>query len=131
MEARGTGGRTRLPLAIGVVVVAAGAATFLLWPRNGAIDPAAVDAKAYFTARQLQRAEDFRGLQRWIGVGGLVVSTGALALLAARPPRVLDRLGRRPILGAAAAAAGISLALVVVDLPLSAWAQGCYLARHV
>jgi STE24 endopeptidase len=123
MEARGTGGRTRLPLAIGVVVVAAGAATFLLWPRNGVIDPAAVDAKAYFTARQLQRAEDFRGLQRWIGVGGLVVSTGALALLAARPPRVLDRLGRRPILGAAAAAAGISLALVVVDLPLSAWAH--------
>jgi STE24 endopeptidase len=123
MEARGTGGRTRLPLAIGVVVVAAGAATFLLWPRNGVIDPAAVDAKAYFTARQLQRAEDFRGLQRWIGAGGLVVSTGALALLAARPPRLLERLGRRPILGAAAAAAGISLLLVVVDLPLSAWAQ--------
>jgi STE24 endopeptidase len=123
MEARGTGGRTRLPLAIGVVVVAAGAATFLLWPRNGVIDPAAVDAKAYFTARQLQRAEDFRGLQRWIGAGGLVVSTGALVLLAARPPRVLDRLGRRPILGAAAAAAGISLLLVAVDLPLSAWAQ--------
>src|SRR4051812_16912364 len=90
MEARGTGGRTRLPLAIGVVVVAAGAATFLLWPRNGVIDPAAVDAKAYFTGRQLQRAEDFRGLQRWIGAGGLVVSTGALVLLAARPPRVLD-----------------------------------------
>jgi Zn-dependent protease with chaperone function len=123
MEARGTGGRTRLPLAIGVVVVAAGAATFLLWPRNGVIDPAAVDAKAYFTARQLQRAEDFRGLQRWIGAGGLAVSTGALVLLAARPPRVLDRLGRRPILGAAAAAAGISLLLVAVDLPLSAWAH--------
>jgi Zn-dependent protease with chaperone function len=123
MEARGTGGRTRLPLAIGVVVVAAGAATFLLWPRNGVIEPAAVDAQSYFTPQQLQRAEDFRGLQRWIGAGGLVVSTGALALLAARPPRLLDRLGRRPILGAAAAAAGISLMLVVVDLPLSAWAQ--------
>jgi STE24 endopeptidase len=124
MEASGTGERTRLPLAIAVVVVAAGAATFLLWPRNGVIEPAAVDAKSYFTSHQLDRAEDFRGLQRWIGLGGLVVSTGALALLAWRPPRrVLDRLSRRPILGAAAAAAGISLLLVVVDLPLSAWAR--------
>lgn len=124
MEASGTGERTRLPLAIAVVVVAAGAATYLLWPRNGVIEPAAVDAKSYFTAAQLDRAEDFRGLQRWIGLGGLVVSTGTLALLAWRPPRrVLDRLARRPILGAAAAAAGISLLLVVVDLPLSAWSR--------
>jgi STE24 endopeptidase len=124
MEASGSGERTRLPLAIAVVVVAAGAATFLLWPRNGVIEPAAVDAKSYFTSQQLDRAEDFRGLQRWIGAGGLVVSTGALALLAWSPPRrLLDRLGRRPILGAAAAAAGISLLLVVVDLPLSAWAR--------
>jgi Zn-dependent protease with chaperone function len=53
-----------------------------------------------------------------------VLSTGTLALLAWRPPRrLLERLGRRPILGAAAAAAGISLLLVVVDLPLSAWAR--------
>jgi STE24 endopeptidase len=124
MEASGTGERTRLPLAIGVVVVAAGAATFLLWPRNGVIEPAAVDAKSYFTSVQLDRAEDFRSIQRWIGAGGLALSTGTLALLAWRPPRRLfERLSRRPILGAAAAAVGISLLLVVVDLPLSAWSR--------
>src|SRR5512132_4534563 len=79
MEASGTGERTRLPLAIGVVVVAAGAATFLLWPRNGVIEPAAVDAKSSFTSAQLDRAEDFRSVQRSIGAGGLVLSTGTLA----------------------------------------------------
>jgi STE24 endopeptidase len=125
MEARGTGGqsgRSRLPLAIVVAVAAAGAATFLLRPRSGIIEPAAVDAKSYFTAFQLDRAEDFRSVQRLISVGGLVLGTGTLALLAWRPPRrVIERITRRPILGAAVAGVGISVLLVVVDLPLSAW----------
>jgi STE24 endopeptidase len=114
--------RLRLPLAIVVAVAAAGAATFLLRPRTGLIEPAAVDVQGYFTAFQLERAEDFRGVQRLLGVGGLVVGTGTLALLAWRPPRrVFDRLARRPVLGGAAAGAGISLLLVLVELPLSAW----------
>jgi STE24 endopeptidase len=125
MEARGSGGqsgRSRLPLAIAVAVVSTGAATFLLWPRNGVIEPATVDAKSYFTAFQLDRAKDFRGLQRAIGLGELVLGTGTLALLAWRPPlRAIERITRRPILGAAVAGAGISLLLVAVDLPLSAW----------
>ena len=125
MEARGTGGqsgRSRLPLAIVVAVAAAGAATFLLRPRSGIIEPAAVDAKSYFTAFQLDRAEDFRSVQRLISVGGLVLGTGTLALLAWRPPRrVIERITKRPILGAAVAGVGISVLLVVVDLPLSAW----------
>jgi hypothetical protein len=115
-------GRLRLPLAIVVAVAAAGAATFLLRPRTGLIEPAPVDVEAYFTALQLERAEDFRSVQRLLGIGGLVVSTGTLALLTWRPPRrLLVRLGKRPLLGAAAAGAGISVVLVVVGLPLSAW----------
>ena len=36
---------------------------------------------------------------------------------------MFERVARRPILGGAAVAAGISLLLVVVELPLSAWSQ--------
>ncbi len=115
-------GRSRLPLAIVVAVAAAGAATFLLRPRSGLIEPAAVDVQGYFTAFQLDRAEDYRSVQRLLAIGGLIVGTGTLALLAWRPPRRLfDRLARRPILGGAVAGAGISLLLVLVEFPLSAW----------
>jgi STE24 endopeptidase len=127
MEARGSGGhsgRARLPLALAVAVAAAAAATLLLRPRSGLIEPVAVDAQSYFTALQLDRAKDFRGVQRLITLGGLVLSTGTLALVAWRPPRRLfERLAGRPILGAATAGAGLSLLLVVVDLPLSAWSH--------
>ncbi len=115
-------GRLRLPLAILVAVAAAGAATFLLRPRSGVIEPAPVDVEAYFTAFQLDRAEDFRSVQRLLGIAGLALGTGTIALLAWRPPRRLfERLGRRPLLGAAAAGAGISVLLVVVGLPIDAW----------
>jgi STE24 endopeptidase len=113
----------RLPLAILGAAVAAGVATLLLRPRDGLIDPVAVNAKSYFTAFQLERAQDFRELQRWIGVGSLVVGGVTLALLAARPPRALERLGRRPLLGGAAAGAGIAVLIALVELPLSAWAH--------
>ena len=115
-------GRSRLPLAIAVAVAAAAAATLLLRPRTGLIEPAPVDAQQYFTAFQLDRAEDFRGLQRVLAVAGLGVGLAALAVLAWRPPRrLLDRLEARPLLGGAAAGAGISLLLVVVELPIRAW----------
>jgi STE24 endopeptidase len=115
-------GRSRLPLAIVVAAVAAAAATFLLRSRSGLIEPAPVEAQQYFTALQLDRAEDYRSLQRVLGLAGLGIGIGTLAVLAWRPPeRLLRRLGARPILGGAAAAAGISLVLVVAELPVRAW----------
>jgi Zn-dependent protease with chaperone function len=115
-------GRSRLPLAIAVAVAAAAAATLLLRPRNGLIEPAPVDLKQYFTAFQLERAEDFRSVQRVLGLAGLGVGIGTLGVLVWRPPRrVLARLEARPLLGSAAAGAGISLVLVVTGLPISAW----------
>ena len=115
-------GRSRLPLAIAVAVAAAAAATLLLRPRSGLIDPAPVDLKQYFTAFQLERAEDFRSVQRVLGVAELAVGIGTLGVLVWRPPRrIFDRLEARPLLGGAAVGAGISLLLVVTGLPISAW----------
>jgi STE24 endopeptidase len=115
-------GRSRLPLAFVVAVAAAAAATFLLRPRSGLIEPAPVDIQQYFTASQLDRAEDYRSLQRVLVVGGIGIQVATLVVLAWRPPRaVLRRLERRPLLGGAAAGAGISLLLVVTSLPIRAW----------
>jgi STE24 endopeptidase len=114
-------GRSRLPVAFVVAVAAAAAATFLLRPR-GVIEPVPVEAQQYFTASQLDRADDFQSLQRLLGLAGLGVGIGTLAVLAVRPPRrLLARLESRPLLGGAAAAAGISLVLVVTGLPIRAW----------
>jgi STE24 endopeptidase len=108
-----------------VAVVAAGAATLLLRPRGGLIEPAAVNATAYFSPAELERAADFRDLQRILGLAGIALSGLTVAAIALWPPRPLraaiERAGRRPRLGAAALAAGISVAVAVVELPLSIW----------
>ena len=100
-------------------MVAATAATLLIRPRGGLIEPAAVEATAYFSEAQLERAADFRDPQRLLALAGLGVSGVTLTLLALRGPR--ERLSRlRPVWGAAAAAGAVSLILVVVNLPLDA-----------
>jgi STE24 endopeptidase len=114
--------RSRLPVAILVAGAAAAAATYLLRPRSGIIDPAAVDVEAYFSAAQLERVEDFRDTQRLLGLAGIAVSGATLGVLAWRPPRRISAsLAPRPLVGGAAAGAGISLLLVAVGLPLAAW----------
>jgi STE24 endopeptidase len=119
--------RWRLPLALVATAVAAGTATLLLRPRSGLIDPAAIDATAYFSPAQLERADDFRSLQRVIFIGQLALSGATLAFLALRPPAAfagfLERLGARPLLGGAVAGATLSVALAVVGLPLGYWAH--------
>jgi Zn-dependent protease with chaperone function len=119
--------RVGLPLAVGIAVVAAGAATYALRPRSELIEPAPVAATDYFSASQLNRIHDYRDPQRLLGIGGLLVSGGTLALIALRPPRrlrrALERGAARPILAAAAAGGALSVVLVVVELPLSAVAE--------
>jgi STE24 endopeptidase len=114
-------------LAILGAVVAAGVATLILRPRHGLIDPASVDTTAYFSADQLERAHDYAAPQRLIALGGMALSGGTLALLALRPPgpvrAAFAGLSRRPVLGSAAAGAGLSVVLVVVGLPLAAVAH--------
>src|SRR4051794_28948281 len=118
------GHRSRLSLAILGAVTAAGVATLILRPRNGLIDPASVSTTAYFSPDELERARRFRRPQRALALGGMAASGGTLAVLSLRPPGpvqiAFDQAGRRPLLGSAAAGAGLSLVLLGVGLPLSA-----------
>jgi STE24 endopeptidase len=117
--------RSRLPLALVATAVATGAATLILRPRGGLIEPARVDPTAYFSTAELHRAADYRDLQRILSLGGVAVTGAALGVLALRPPRrvrrLLERSGRRPLRGAALAGAGLSAALVVAGLPIALW----------
>ena len=108
---------------MGVAVFAAGAATLVLRPRHGLIHPAPVAAEAYFSPSELDRARDYSGPQRLLGLGGLAIEGGTLAFLALRPPRrlrrALERGKRRPIVAAAGAGAGFAVLLAVVQLPVA------------
>lgn len=115
--------RYRLPLAFVVTALAAGGATRLLRPRTAALRPATASASDYFTPAQLDRAHAYRAPQRAILLASLLLEGGVLVLVVAKPPALLDRLGRRPVAGAAAAAAGFSAAMTVIALPLSAVAE--------
>jgi Zn-dependent protease with chaperone function len=119
--------RFRLPVTVAAAAVAAGAATLLLRPRGGLIEPAGVSPQAYFSPAELDRARDFNDPQRLLGIGTLVIEGGILLLLATRPPRAvrraLERVARRPVLGGAAAGAGIAVVLAVAALPTGAVAH--------
>ena len=111
-----------MPLAVGLALAAAGVATFALRPREGQIEPAEVEAGAYFSDDQLDRAEEFRGPQRVLALTNLAISGAALALIALRPPRrIRDRLARgSPYRTAAAVGAGLSVALALITMPIGA-----------
>ena len=118
---------------IAVAVVAAGAATFLLRPRSGMIEPAAVDAKSYFTAFQLDRAEDFRGVQRLIArgrAGARHRHAGAAGVASAAAPDRADHAAADPGRGRRrgghlAAAGGRRPAAVGVEPPARGRRRAC------
>jgi STE24 endopeptidase len=120
-------GVVRLGAVAATAVLVAEGAVWLLRPRQDSIPPATVSEQAYFSTAELERASDFRDGQRLIGLGVLAVEGGLLVTLALwRPPtlrNVLRGASQRPIVGAAAVGAGISLTLAVARLPLGAVAQ--------
>ena len=129
MPRRGpSGGRSASAVtAVTIVAIALAAAAvaeiavLILSPDDIGPNPVPVDPSQYFDPAKSAAAADFRTGQRNLFLIGFAVELIALAALALgrpRPPRrLLDRLGRRPVLGAAAAAAGISLLLAVLALP--------------
>jgi STE24 endopeptidase len=114
--------RFGLPLAVGLAAVAAGAAMLALRPREGQIVPAEVEPRAYFSDEEQARARHFRGPQRVLTLTNVAVSAAALTLIVLRPPRrVRDALAHGPpYRTAAATAAGLSLGLTIVTLPVGA-----------
>jgi STE24 endopeptidase len=114
--------RVRLPLAVAAAAVAAGAATVLLVPRD-LIHPARVDATGYFSQSELDRAREFRGPQRILGLLALATEGAFIGWMALRPPRrvrrALERAGARPLAGSAAVGAGAAVLLVGITLPIS------------
>jgi STE24 endopeptidase len=107
-------------------VVVAEAAAWLLRPRE-IEEPVHADEHAYFSQAELTKARDYASGQRLILVGSLVAEGAVLVLLATGRPavsrRVLHRLGGRPVLGGAAAAAGLSAVVAVVTAPFGIWAH--------
>jgi Zn-dependent protease with chaperone function len=110
----------RLGLTAVAAVVVAEAAAWLLRPRD-IESPVHADENAYFSHQELTKARDYASGQRLILVGSLLAEGTILVLLATGRPaatrRVLERLGDRPVLGGAAAAAGLSVAIAVVTVP--------------
>jgi STE24 endopeptidase len=113
-----------LPIALVAAGVVAEAAVLLLRPRDLGPEPVPVEARAYFSSAQLERAQDFRTGQLWLFGASLLIEAGVLVLLVRKaPPRLRGVGGRHPVLAGAAVTAAISVALTVATLPVSAVAR--------
>jgi STE24 endopeptidase len=115
--------RLRLPIALVTAVVVAEAAVLLLRPRDRLPTPVVVSPREYFSEAQIRRAERFRSGQLILFGVSTAVELGLLVLVVRRPPAVMRRRPRRPILAGAATAAALSLATGLVTLPVSAIAR--------
>jgi STE24 endopeptidase len=117
----------RLGAAAVAAVIVAEAAAWLLRPRDEAIEPVPVSETDYFTESELERAHDYRVGQRWLFIGTLAFEGGLLVMFVAGRPRIvrrrLETLGARPVLGAAAAGAALSVTLAFASLPTQAIAH--------
>lgn len=107
-------------IAVAMVLVAILAAE-LLSPTLEIGDPVPVGVSEVFSPSEIERASDYRDGQRWLFFAGLAIEVALLAFAAsgrsARLRRGFERLGRRPILGAAATGAAIALATAIATLP--------------
>jgi STE24 endopeptidase len=109
-------------------------ALWLLSPEQGPPDPDPGTASRVISERfseaELERADRYRSLGRAIGMGSLAAQFALLLFLAfwrGRPMRrLISFLGRRPLPGAVAFGASISVALALVGLPfdLASWRLG-------
>ena len=104
-----------------LAVMLAGLLVWLLGP-GGSPDVPQVDAGRYLDQNLIDRAGEFRSQSRRIAIASMLLGLLVLAFLALYRGRpvgpALELLGRRPVIGAAAVGAGITLLLAVVRFPL-------------
>jgi STE24 endopeptidase len=111
----------RVGAAAVAMVLVAEAAVWLLRPREQPIEPAPASETDYFTPGQIERGRAYGNGQLWLLLGAVGAQGAVLITLALGRPalvrRGLQRLETRPVLGAAAAGAGLSVALGAAALP--------------
>jgi STE24 endopeptidase len=112
--------RLRLPVTVLAALAVAEAAVFLMRPRDR-LQPVDVAAQTYFSPGFVQKAEHFRSGQLWLYGASLVIELGVLVYAVRRPPH--GPFARRPVVSGAAVAAGLSIAVTVLTLPVSAIAR--------
>jgi STE24 endopeptidase len=113
-----------LPIALVAAVLVAEGAVLLFRPRDLGPEPVPVEARAYFSSAQLERAQDFRTGQLWLFGAELLIEVGVLVLLVRKAPPRLRAVGaRHPVLAGAVVTAAISVALGLATLPVSAVAR--------
>ncbi len=128
----GSGTRDRLKLSslvaagLGAVLVAWALALLFAIPlTTGPVDLGAAETtvEQRIGPAEIERAEDFRSGQRRIAIASTALELLVLGGLAFWRPaplrRLIGRLGRRPVIGAAALGAGVSVLLALVGLPLA------------
>jgi STE24 endopeptidase len=96
-------------------------AVWLLRPRERPIDPVPVSEHEYFTQAQIERGRAYSNGQLWLFLGAVGAQGAVLVTVALGRPALVRRglagLGARPVVGAAAAGAGLSVGLWAASLP--------------
>ena len=106
--------------AIIVALLVAELLVIVMTARSGLISPVEVNPADWFTPQQLQRADNFSTLQRWLAIAALILKALVLAGLVLRAPAKLRGPYRHPLLVSGLVGAAISLLVVAALLPLSA-----------
>lgn len=111
----------RVGLAAIAMVVAAEAARQAIGAGREPLEPLPVAVDRYFDQRFLESAREYRSGQLRLAVAATGAQAAVLLALALGRPavarRALSRLATRPVLGGAAAGAGIAIVVAVVALP--------------
>src|SRR4051794_17890010 len=85
-----------LPIALAAAIGVAEAAVLLLRPRDLGPAPLPVEARAYFSPAQVERAEAFRHGQLWLYGAQLLIEAGGLGWGVRRAPHRPGGGGPRP-----------------------------------